>query len=76
MIKSLQLGYSKDVIASVSFFIMAYLIYNKHFSLLTISLLCVMCGIIDGIFTIFPKLHCFELDLNKGINSNKRINKV
>lgn len=62
MNQSLQLGYFKDAVASVSFFIMAYLIFNNYFSLVTLSILCVMCGIIDGIFTIYPKLHCYEIN--------------
>ena len=70
MNESLQLGYSKDAVASVSFFIMTYLIYNNYFSLVTLSILCIMCGIIDGIFTIYPKLHCYEIrDLLKLFNN-------
>ena len=53
----LTFGYTKDAIAFVCFFIFAMLIYKEIFSFTTLALLCVMCGIIDGVFTMIPWLH-------------------
>lgn len=57
----ITLGYIKDCIAFVSFFILAYIIYNRYFTLNQIAILCIIGGIIDGIFTFIPKLHNYRL---------------
>ena len=53
----LTLGYVKDCIAFVSFFILAYIIYNRYLSYNHLVIMCIIGGIIDGIFSFIPKLH-------------------
>jgi hypothetical protein len=50
-------GYIKDVIAFIFFFFIAIVIYNKKLSFFQLSIMCIIAGIIDCVFTFNPHLH-------------------